>query len=366
MIHDNLSFYSEYRSFTSGDLDWSVDDVDDDDPRVREEIATFLRTCDLELDANITQFVTVRSGRRLVACVGMCENILKCLAVSPELRGENMTSRLITEVTNLAAEAGRYHLFLYTKPDNVPLFTGCGFYPLAEVPRTITLMENTPVGLARYCESLGAQRRPGATIGSVVMNANPFTFGHRYLAEQAARASDWLHVFVVSENSSLITYDDRLALVRDGLKDLPRSTIHAGSSYMVSKATFPSYFLKDRGLVDQCHTAIDLIIFREHIAPALGITHRFVGTEPFCPVTNKYNADMKHWLVDVPSRAPAVAVVEIERKAQSGRAISASEVRRCLRSDDFEAMARLAPKATIDLLRAKYFDPGARVATGTG
>jgi [citrate (pro-3S)-lyase] ligase len=365
VIVDSLPFYAEYRSFTSGELDWSVEDVGDD-PKLRDEIEAFLRSCDLELDANVTQFVTVRAGRGLVACVGICENILKCLAVSPKLRGENLTSRLITEVTYLAAEAGRYHLFLYTKPHNVPLFAGCGFYPLAEVPGTIALMENTPVGLARYCEGLAAQRRPGRRIGSVVMNANPFTFGHRYLTEQAAQACDWLHVFVVSENSSLVTYEDRLALVRAGLADLPRVTIHPGSSYMVSKATFPSYFLKDRGLVDQCHTALDLIIFRERIAPALGITHRYVGTEPFCPVTHKYNADMKHWLMDEPLPAPRVTVVEIERKAQSGHAISASEVRRCLRADDFDAMADLAPKATIDLLRAKYFDPGARVATGTG
>ena len=175
-----------------------------------------------------------------------------------------------------------------------------------------------------------------------------------------------LHVFVVGENSSLITYEDRYALVRAGLADLPRTTVHPGSSYMVSKATFPSYFLKDRGLVDQCHTAIDLIIFREHIAPALGVTHRFVGTEPFCAVTNKYNRDMHHWLMEVPSSAPVVTVVEIERKGEAGCAISASEVRRCLRADDFDAMAKLAPQATIDLLRAKYFDPGARVATGTG
>jgi [citrate (pro-3S)-lyase] ligase len=102
------------------------------------------------------------------------------------------------------------------------------------------------------------------------------------------------------------------------------------------------------------------------VAPALGITHRFVGTEPFCPVTRKYNADMKYWLTQAPSPAPAIAVVEIERKARSGTAISASEVRRCLRADDFQNMADLVPQATIDLLRAKYFDPGARVATGTG
>ena len=364
-IHDNFGTYSEYEPHTSGDLEWAVEELAGR-PRLKSEIETFLHSCDLDMDGNIGDFITVRSARQLVACVGMGENVIKCLAVSPALRGRNITARLITEVTNLAAEMGRYHLFIYTKPDKVPMFLRCGFYPLVELPDTITLLENTPVGLARYGESLAAQRRPGAKIGAVVMNANPFTHGHLYLAQQAAAACDWLHVFVVGENSSLITYEDRYALVKEGLKDLPRTTLHAGSVYMISKVTFSSYFLKDQGIVDQCHTALDLIIFREHVAPALGITHRFVGTEPFCPVTRKYNADMQQWLTVQASPAPPIQVVEIQRKAQSGTAISASEVRRCLRADDFEHMASLVPQITIDLLRSKYFDPGARVATGTG
>jgi len=357
--------FSEYTTFTSGDLDWAIENFSEN-PKLQPEITTFLQSCDLELDGNLADFVTVRSGKQLVACAGMGENVIKCVAVSPSLRGQNITLRLISDVTNLAADMGRYQLFLYTKPDNVETFSCCGFYPLVEMPGVIALMENSPVGLTRYCNGLAGQRQAGSKIGSIVMNANPFTFGHQYLAQQAAEQCDWLHVFVVGENSSLITYEDRYALVCVGLKDLPRTTVHPGSIYMISKATFPSYFLKDRGIVDQCHTALDLIIFREHVAPALGITHRFVGTEPFCPVTRKYNEDMKRWLMQEASKAPVVQVVELERKAQSQRAISASEVRRCLRADDFSHMAALVPQATIDLLRAKYFDPGARVATGTG
>jgi [citrate (pro-3S)-lyase] ligase len=365
VIGEDLLLYDEYRSFTSDGLAWSVEAIDDGGG-VRDEIVRLLQSCDLELDLNVTDFVTVRARGQLVACAGMGENIVKCVAVSPSLRGANITARLITEVTNLAADMGRYHLFLYTKPENREVFEGCGFYRLVEVPDTIVLLENTPSGLTRYCETLRAQRREGARIGCIVMNANPFTYGHQYLAQRAAAECDWLHVFVVSENASLITYEDRYALVRDGLADQPRTTVHPGSPYMVSKATFPSYFLKNRGIVDRCHTAVDLLIFRERVAPALGINHRYVGTEPFCAVTAKYNADMKHWLMDAASAAPPVAVVEIERTAQSGLAISASEVRRLLREDDFERMSALVPPATVALLRAKYFDPGARVATGTG
>ena len=276
-IRDNLDIYSEYQSFTSGNLDWAVESFPDS-PKLKQQITQFLGQCDLELDDNIVDFVTVRAAKELVACAGMGENIIKCVAVSPSLRGQNITLRLITEVTHLAADMGRYQLFLYTKPENVEAFSRCGFYPLVEMPGVIALMENSPVGLARYCESLAATRQPGARIGCIVINANPFTFGHLYLAQLAAQACDWLHVFVVGENSSLITYEDRFALVREGLKDQPHTTVHPGSTYMISKATFPSYFLKDRGIVDQCHTALDLIIFRDHVAPALGITHRFVGT----------------------------------------------------------------------------------------
>ncbi len=118
--------------------------------------------------------------------------------------------------------------------------------------------------------------------------------------------------------------------------------------------------------MDECHTAIDLRLFREHVAPALGITHRFVGTEPFCPVTRKYNADMKHWLQEAPSAAPPVAVVEMERVTKDGRPISASEVRRRLRGDDFEGLAELAPPATVALLRARYAGDAARQVRGTG
>lgn len=362
---DGWDPYSPYQSFRSGDLEWGVEGLADN-PRLGAELADFLHQCDLELDANITDFVTVRRERQLMACAGMGENVIKCVAVSPTLRGCNITARLITEVSHLAADMGRYHLFLYTKPENAELFQHCGFHPLVALPGLVSLLENTPVGLERYCQGLIALRQPGAKIGSIVMNANPFTLGHQYLAQRAAGECDWLHVFVVGENSSLVTYEDRYALVCDGLRNVPRTTVHQGSVYMISKATFPSYFLKDRGIVDQCHTALDLIIYREHVAPALGITHRFVGTEPFCPVTNKYNADMKHWLMHAASSAPAIAVVEIERKAQAGLAISASEVRRCLRASDFGHMARLAPPATVALLRAKYFDPRAQVATGTG
>ena len=97
-------------------------------------------------------------------------------------------------------------------------------------------------------------------------------------------------------------------------------------------------------------------MFRNHIAPALGITHRFVGTEPFCPTTNKYNSDMMVWLQDpVRGAGPALEVVEIPRTEFKGTAISASEVRRHLQGGRSGPDPRtLVPPATFELLKTKY------------
>jgi [citrate (pro-3S)-lyase] ligase len=321
------------------------------DPPEMPGIRDLLRRCDLDLDEGVEVFVVCALGGRVVACAGLDRNVVKCVAIEPEHQGESLSLPLITEVTNLAFERGHAHLFMYTKPSNAEVFRHCGFYDLVEYPGRVTLMENTPIGLSEYCASLGALRRPGRRIAGIVMNANPFTRGHRYLAEHAARECDWLHVFVVGEDASQFPYEDRLAMVQAGLRDLPKTTVHPGSEYIISRATFPAYFIKEKGLVGECSTALDLLLFRRFIAPSLGITHRFVGTEPFCDTTGKYNEDMKHWLPVERADCPRIEVVEVPRLAIGDRAVSASDVRRLLARGDFRALSAIVPDTTLEVLR---------------
>ncbi len=327
------------------------------EPGAFGEVESFLATNGLDLEDGVEVFVVLRAGRRIVACAGLEANIVKCVATDPLWRGEAISLRVVSEVVHLAHERGHSHLFLYTRPNNTAFFGGCGFRPIVEVPGLVTLMENTPIGIRRYCDSLRKLRRPGAVIGAVVINANPFTKGHRWLVERAAEACDWLHLFVVAEDASFFPYRDRYALVKAGVEDIERLTLHPGSEYMVSRATFSSYFFKEKNVVGDCFTAVDLLVFRDHIAPALGITHRYVGTEPFCPTTNKYNADMKYWLQADLSAAPPVTVVEIPRTEYGAVPISASEVRRLLAVSDFEHIERLVPPTTLQLLKANYATP---------
>lgn len=320
----------------------------------RADITRLLAECGLDYEKTIELFVVGRQGGRLVACGGLDCNVVKCVATSPEWRGEALSLKLMGEIVHVAHELGRHHLFLFTRPYNVEAFQSCGFYLLAEVPDQVALMENTPFGIKNYCQSLKMLRKDGEKIGSIVMNANPFTYGHRYLVELAASQSDWLHLFVVAEDASFIKYRDRFALIEEGVKGIPNLTLHPGSQYMVSRATFPDYFFKEKRLVGDCFTAIDLLLFRNYIAPALGVTHRFVGTEPFCVTTRKYNNDMKKWLQSEPTTGAPISVVEVPRAAIDETPISASQVRRLLASRDLDALARLVPKATLDLLKNKY------------
>ncbi len=118
--------------------------------------------------------------QRLVGCGAIAGNVLKCIAIDPSLQGEGLSLKLLTELLTLAYELGRSELFLFTKPCNAALFSGAGFWPIAQAGDRAVLMENSRERLTRYCRQLAMYRQPGRKIGAIVMNANPFTLGHRW------------------------------------------------------------------------------------------------------------------------------------------------------------------------------------------
>ncbi|WP_367395459.1 [citrate (pro-3S)-lyase] ligase [Pantoea sp. Ep11b] len=319
----------------------------------REEVARFLTSNGLGIDDDIEQFVVARCHRDLVACAGIAGNTLKCIAVETGWRRTSLGLKVIHEAEVQAIQNGEHQLFLLTTPDNVKAFRGCGFYPLVTLDHRATLMENTPVGIQHYCRKLRAHHRVmAANVGGIVMNANPFTSGHLYLIEQAAKACDWLHVFVVGEDLSAFSFQDRFAMVKEGARHLKTVTVHPGSRYIISRGTFPGYFLKEKQIVNEVYAAIDLILFRQYIAPALNIRQRFVGTEPFCKVTAQYNRAMHHWLEDETIMTDAaVRVNEIPRITdENNLPISASAVRRALKKNDLNTVKRMVPATTMPYL----------------
>lgn len=180
-------------------------------------------------------------------------------------------------------------------------------------------------------------------LGVVVMNCNPFTLGHRYLIEQAAKQVKRLYVMVVREDCSLFAYTERKAMVEQGVADIENVTVIDGSDYAISRATFPTYFLKRLDDAADTQMLLDLDLFRRHIAPALGATVRFVGTEPTDQLTRRYNQLMHEALKDVR---------EIDRLAKDGNAVSASRVRKAMEEGDMNTIRQLVPPTTLPYIIA--------------
>lgn len=308
----------------------------------------FLARAGLEADEGVEQTVLVWDDGQLIATGSRQENILKCIAVEDSRQGEGLTATVLTALRQDAFHAGHRHLFLYTKPKNKWMFSSLFFYPIAQTD-SVLLMEDQKNGITEFLESLSVAAAAG-TIGAAVMNCNPFTLGHRYLIETAARQCDHLYIFVLSEDKSAIRASDRLEMVKLGTADIPNVTVLPTGPYLISSATFPTYFLKERDKAAEVQCLLDIEIFAKYFAPKFGITRRFVGTEPLSPMTARYNAALK---ANLPARG--IAVTELPRLEKGSVPISASAVRACMDSGDFGALKTLVPQTTYDYLRKEEY-----------
>jgi [citrate (pro-3S)-lyase] ligase len=305
--------------------------------------------CGLAFEEGFDDLAGAYENDRLVAVGARAGNVLKMLAVEPSYQGGPLLGQIVTALVERGIIAGLGSLFIYTKPEFVTTFEALNFVLLADQGR-VALLEFGH-GLERWLATSRALVKPGRN-GGTVINANPFTLGHRHLIETASRQVDTLYVFVVREDRSVFPFDLRYRLVREGISDLSNVTLLDTSHYAVSNATFPTYFLKAKDPVAQIQMELDVTLFASRIAPAFGITTRFVGTEPYCAMTDSYNGAMKRILP-----VYGIQLVEIERKQTEGAAISASRVRKLLADDKVAEIAPLVPPSTrsyFDTLDAKF------------
>ncbi len=310
-----------------------------------ESIARFLREQGLRSDDGVQATVSLREEGRILACGGLDGNVIKTVAVDPACQGQGLAEVLMTELRREAFARGHRQLFVFTKPSNEALFRSLSFFPVATSGEAM-LLESTRGGLRRYLDGLP---KPGGLHGAVVMNCAPFTLGHQYLVDQARQACDWLYVFVLSENKGMFPPEDRLELARQGCQAFSNVSVHPTMGYLISNATFPTYFLKDRSRGQAISCQLDLEIFAGRFAPALGLRKRFVGTEPLDPVTRQYNEALQACL---PGRG--IGVVEMPRLEMEGQPVSASRVRACLAAGDLPALRNLVPDPTYAYLTSKF------------
>lgn len=186
------------------------------------------------------------------------------------------------------------------------------------------------------------RKKANAKIGSIVMNANPFTLGHKYLVEYAANMVDYLYIFVLKEDKSEISYDDRLKMVVSGIKDIKNVSVVSGGNNVISDETFPEYFMKKELQNANIDAYKDIERFGTKVAPLYGINCRFFGEEPIDNVTRQYNEQMKQFLPQF-----GIEAVEIQRKKDIKGCISASRVREYLDNGNWDEIEKIVPRTTL-------------------
>lgn len=350
-------------------------------PRQRQRIEAFLKRNGLRFDDMHYYAAITDDDGEMIAGGGLKGNVIKCVAVDDAHKGEAIANTLISHLIAHANEEGHSNVMLFTKPKNRQLFESLSFRLLAEAPEAV-LMETGIGGINNMVEQLKKIKEEGEVCkennqeckkeektnlnittpqhlnpstpqplttttplrGVVVMNCNPFTLGHRYLIEQAAKQVERLFVMIVREDCSLFAYAERKAMVEQGVAHLKNVTVIDGSEYAISQTTFPTYFLKRLDDAADTQMLLDLDLFRRHIAPALGATVRFVGTEPTDQLTRRYNQLMHDVLADVRETA---------RLEKEGNAVSASRVRKAMEQGDMSTIRQLVPPTTLPYIIAQ-------------
>lgn len=314
-----------------------------DDRYAQKQMDRLLQQEGISRDGNLDYSCGIFDEDEQLIATGSCfGNTLRCLAVSKDHQGEGLLNEVISHLMEVQMQRGNFHLFLYTKPQSAKFMGDLGFREISRVEGLLVFMENRRDGFSKYCENLKKYAREGEKIAGIVMNANPFTNGHKYLVEYAAKENDVVHLFVLSEEAGPIPFAVRKKLVKAGVAHLHNVVVHDSGPYIISSATFPSYFLKDGDTVIRTQAELDLQVFGK-IAQTLNIQRRYVGQERASHVTALYNSVMLEKLPKL-----GVDCVEIPRLESEGRVISASLVRQAIHDGKLEEIRDFLPPTTYE------------------
>ena len=317
----------------------------------RAELTAFLRAHHLTLESDVEcAFGIYDENEVLHGCGCAAGAVLKCFAIDESLRGQNGLGTLVSKLCSDRFAVGHNHLFVLTRPHNKALFTPCGFYPVGET-EDVLMLENRRNGLEKFLSRLPKPTEGVGPVGAIVMNCNPVTLGHQALIRYASAHCGFLYVFVVEEDRSMFPFADRIKLVQQAAANLPNVQVCPSGPYMISAMTFPTYFLKETEDPSLVQSRLDITIFASSIAPALGITRRFAGSEPTDAVTALYNKTMAEILP-----AHGIELHELPRVEMADAPISASRVRKLLKEHGgmTAEIAALVPECTARYLTERF------------
>ncbi len=324
---------------------YTIEEIFLDNREKKADIKKFLNQFNLEYESDIDYTIAVYNNGSILATASKSKNVLKCFAILEDFQGLGITNSLVKKIEDRMFIEGLYHFFIFTPNYNKEIFKSIGYNEVID-SNGISILENGNTNIYSFLQKLKKENHLNdEEKACIIMNGNPFTCGHLYLIEEAARLNSHLIVFVVTEDKSSFPFSVRFQLIKDGTKHLNNVTVMETGPYLISNATFPTYFLKKNTDVVSLQTKIDCDVFIHYYKKTFNITKRYIGTEPFCDITNTYNSVMQKILP-----LHGVAVILINRKSINNIEISASKVRELLKNDDYETIKSMVPQVTYDFL----------------
>lgn len=307
-------------------------------------LSAFLLERDVIYEDLDTSYI-IRDAGEIIATVSVKKNLIKFFYIDDKYQGEGLAIELINSALEDIIAKGYRSYFVFTKAKNENIFTSLSMDTI-EKTEDVVLLEG---GFFKYKDWIEIIKKDldKDEYNAIVMNANPLTLGHEYLVDKALENDRDLIIFVLEEDASYFSTKDRYEIVKKHYQDNNRVHVYKSGPYIISRATFPTYFLKKDTDKLKVYTELDAKIFARRIAKDLNIKKRYFGTEPIDKVTQKYNEMMKKILSEY-----GIESEFIERKTIDGEVISASKVRECY-ENDFSACKKYLSSDVYELLEIK-------------
>lgn len=287
----------------------------------------------------------IRDAGDIIATVSVKKNLIKFFYIDEAYQGEGLAIELINSALEDIISKGYRTYFVFTKAKNENIFTSLSM-DVIEKTEDVVLLEG---GFFKYADWIQNIKKDldKDEYSAIVMNANPLTLGHEYLVDKALEEARDLIIFVLEEDASYFSAKDRYEIVKNHYHNNDRVHVYKSGPYIISRATFPTYFLKKDTDKLKVYTELDAKIFAKRIAKDLNIKKRYFGTEPIDKVTQKYNEMMKKILFEY-----GVESEFIERKKINDEYISASKLREGIETD-FESIKKYLSQDVYEYLKER-------------
>ncbi len=312
----------------------------------KEEVKEFLSSFDLKYRKDVTYTVYAVENGKMVGTVSLLGSVIMLLAVDKSMQGENVALKLVDHVISKLRSDKMYGYRVFTKPEYLMLFIDMGFKVLIRSDKFVALeggtsdVEKTVDGLVN--KVIMEHGFIDGDTAAIVINGNPFTKGHLALCEYALSKHRKLMLFVLEEDLSEFSFKERFSLAYLAMRAYgERVSVLPSTEYIVSKETFPDYFLHGADEQTEAYAEYDALIFKKYFMPKLGIVKRYFGGEK-TPYMQIYNETMKKTLGDEFSF--------VERFKDGEEEISAKSVRNYIKEGNIKKALSLVPTSNVALM----------------